>query len=298
MKTPSTRPRSRRARLAAVLTAGAALFLGSVVAAPSASAINGLEFVLSPSLTGPQATLTQSAQCPAGKVVYGGGGYTNDDGRFHLSWMQPVHTSSGDSFLVRAESVGRTSPGFNWTVRAWAICGNPVSGLEYVHNTQASTSSNLLDSHVKCSLGKKLLGIGGRVSSSTGRVVMDDMVPYNDLTGAYVRGYEVEGGDPNSWNATVYGVCADPVAGQTIVSNSTAYDSNPSKYQSVQCPAGKSVHGIGGDILNGVGQVTMVEVAPPSNVGNNMTLAGIRGHEDVNGYTGNWSARVWVICAT
>jgi hypothetical protein len=59
------------------------------------------------------------------------------------------------------------------------------------------------------------------------------------------------------------------------------------------CAPGFKVHGLGGDITGGAGQVTMDDLPRQTSL-DSVTVTGV---EDENGTAANWSLRAYAICA-
>jgi hypothetical protein len=86
---------------------------------------------------------------------------------------------------------------------------------------------------------------------------------------------------------------AQAVPGLVRVSGTSVSDSSSTKAQTAVCPAGTQVIGGGGEIVGGAGQVLLTALEPVS--GSNGFLA--RGHEDDDGYAGNWQVTAYATCA-
>lgn len=88
------------------------------------------------------------------------------------------------------------------------------------------------------------------------------------------------------------GTPAEAVPGLTRVSATSVSDSATTKSQAVACPAGTRVLGGGGVITNAGGQVLLTR-SEPDPAANGYVA---RGHEDEDGYAGNWQVTVYAIC--
>jgi hypothetical protein len=87
---------------------------------------------------------------------------------------------------------------------------------------------------------------------------------------------------------------AQAVPGLVRVTATSVSDSSSTKARSVVCPTGTKVIGGGGEILGGAGQVLLTALEPVSST--NSYLA--RGHEDEDGYAGDWQVTVYAMCAS
>jgi hypothetical protein len=86
---------------------------------------------------------------------------------------------------------------------------------------------------------------------------------------------------------------AQAIPGLVRVAATSANDSSSPKSVSAVCPAGTVVLGGGGQITNGAGQVLLTALEPV-NASNSYHA---RGHEDDDGYNGNWQVTAYAMCA-
>ena len=77
---------------------------------------------------------------------------------------------------------------------------------------QAISPANSLAKGVNstCPAGKRALGVGGRIVTSTGQVVMDDLAPNAALTGATAFGAEDGNGYSENWAGDLPGHLRHP----------------------------------------------------------------------------------------
>jgi hypothetical protein len=285
--------RRRLAAVAALTVTATALAAG--VATP-AQAVPNMTFHTSMSVTDSAAGKLQTARCPAGRRVLGGGGFIGGGGReVHIDHMRPVTTPAGDSFEVIASEVthpgGIGYPG-SWYLLAYAICGTAPAGLEYV---SASSAPALAASHsvvVSCPAGKRVIGAAGQVEAAFGFIMLDEVTPLAGLTGVRVSAFQSETPSPIRWRVTATAVCANPIPGLTLVSALSPADSLD-KFVDVTCPAGTRIHSTGWDLVGAVGQGMVVAIFP----GQPLTTAHLRAREDLTGLATTWQARVFAICA-
>ncbi|MGH3940943.1 MAG: hypothetical protein ACRDTG_20355 [Pseudonocardiaceae bacterium] len=226
----------------------------------------------------------KSVNCPPGKVVIGGGGAViGGFGNVALNWLTPVKGTN--SFEARAT---RATPnwGGSWQLSVYAICSNPIPGLEFVSVTTAG------DVTASCPSDKKVIGTGGRVNGGpvTGEVVLEDVRPADDLGGVLVRA----AADPVSvvtWNVTAIAICVPPIAGQQLVKSPAG---NPSAV--VSCPVGTKVHSTAAKLNTGWhGHIVLNDLIP--NVG--LTSVSASAFGDVhNPPPASWSINSYAICVT
>src|SRR5687767_3095994 len=151
MSAPTSRTRFRVVLVGACLAATAVL---QAVPTSPAAAVVGLSRVISTSAS-TSVNKTQSATCPAGKVVVGGGGYvTGGVGQVGIDRSTPLTT--GTSYSVSAREDGSGYAG-NWSVTAIAFCAPPLIGLTYVSATTAPSSVASRTVSVFCASGRKAI---------------------------------------------------------------------------------------------------------------------------------------------
>jgi hypothetical protein len=96
----------------------------------------------------------------------------------------------------------------NWTLRPFALCADPLPGLELITATSANDSQN---KHVTalCPAGKRVIGTGGQILSGNGQVSIQYMVPDAALTRVHVRGVEDQDGLFQNWRVRAFAICAN-----------------------------------------------------------------------------------------
>ncbi|MDI1463570.1 hypothetical protein QEZ54_21540 [Catellatospora sp. KI3] len=280
-----------------LLTALAAVVLGasvSLAAASPAQAVSGQIVTVGWStLTGSEPIKTANALCPAGKVVLGGGADIVDGGNeVRLTSIEPTWAvyPTHSYYAVAMEDGGYAG---NWTVYAWAICGNPVPGWEVVstYKAAASTTSDTVQAVAVCPAGKKVIGTGG-VTIGGYRFRLVAVHPTYDHVLVGVSPDETASG---SFGARAYAICTDPI-GQVLVDVDSGYSSS-NKAVTAACPAGTTVHGAGAFINGG----TVWRQVHLNRIGfwgpGALSGADLAAHEDETGYAGNWHVMLTAICA-
>lgn len=229
------------------------------------------------------------ASCPTGKRVLGGGGFiTGGNRKVHFTRLQAL--GSSDQFTTVAAENGTYTAA--WQVHAYAICGTAPAGLEYTSFLTLSDSADSKTATATCPAGKKLLSTGGRVLNGNGRVVLNGMVPSATLTSNTTTAYEDQAGFAGNWSLHSYGVCATALAGLQLVQASTVADSSDDVVQAV-CPIGKFTHGLGATMSSPTGEATFGGLYPSAALDATVAIT----LEDTDGFAGNWSTRVYAICA-
>jgi hypothetical protein len=226
---------------------------------------------------------TVTATCPAGKRLLGAGGEIDGGGRQVV--LEDVRADNMTSVTVQGvEAEAGTI--VDWRARAYAICANPVGGLERIAATSPSDSINPKGAIATCPAGKQLVGAGAELGGGGGEVTLGRVVPSNSTVQA--NGFEDETGAGGSWFVRAIAICA--ATSERVVA--TSPNDSLTKSVTATCPAGTQVTGVGGDITAGGGQVFLEELLPFQ------TDARAAGAEDDNGFSGNWFVRSYAICAT
>ena len=248
-----------------------------VIGSGTAAAVSGIQVVVASSGYDSDASKGASARCPAGKNVLGGGGRVFDgEGHVRLSGMNPTL----DTYRVIATEVlgGYDSA---WEVEAYAICGTPLPGLEYVSaQSYAPSDANYAEAMAICPEGKRVVGVGGSVGwpDLIGNESLQWIMPYDPT---YVL---VTVGRDTTLNSTLImpvvanAVCAYPPAGYEIrfavvpPAGSAPYTGRMLQV-STQCPAGKTVLGAGLGGFNFYGSARVDGVFPTPDLGTVWTAA-------------------------
>jgi hypothetical protein len=245
----------------------------------------GLERVVATSANDSQ-NKSVTATCPTGKRVLGTGGEISGGGRdVSLTTLRPNNLVS----VTAQGSEDENGTAANWLVRAFAICANPVAGLERVAATSLTDSSPGKTAIANCPSGKHVVGAGGEITGGGGQVVLDEIAETAEITNVAVQAFEDENGTANNWSARAIAICA---ATAHRARGSSANDTEDSKTIAATCLDGWQVTGVGGDITGGLGQVRLDELVPAT------SLVSVNGVEDETTFAGNWTLRSYAICAT
>lgn len=144
-----------------------------------------------------------TATCPAGKNVIGTGGeITSATGEVIMDDLTPNSTLTSVTVTGNEDSVF----GGLWSVRAHAICANPLPGLVRVDAATVSDSSNKGITAV-CPVGKVVVGSGADITGALGEVVIDNINA--GVTSVSMFANEE---DPLAtiWSGRAYAMCATP----------------------------------------------------------------------------------------
>jgi hypothetical protein len=160
----------------------------------------------------PYDSATQKAvtvRCPAGQVTTGAGGSATglNGGQLVVDDAYP----SADLTKVTVDTFeAQSGVTDNWWAIAYARCGDPLPGLERVSAVSATDSAVSKSVTATCPAGKKVVGTGHEINNGKGQVVLDDVVPSQDLTSVRVEAFEDQDGTTNPWSVTAHAVCATP----------------------------------------------------------------------------------------
>jgi hypothetical protein len=239
-------------------------------------------------VTPKQVTVT----CPAGTRVYSAGGrILKGEGTAVLDDLIP--DAGLTSVTVKAYE---TAADDEWGMIGYAMCGNGVLNLQRVSIESANNSLSPKTVTPTCPGATKLYGIGAEVNNGVGNVVIDDLTPLADLSGLTVTAYE-NGAFGGNWSITGYAICGNPVATMTrvTVSNPVPLAApnavSPKTAIASPCPAGTQVHGGGGTITGGLGNVSLDDLLP------SLVSMHVTGFA-IGGFAGNWRVTSYAICAS
>ncbi len=234
---------------------------------------------------------TLDADCPDGTVVTGGGGYlTSSPGaKGHVALYRLQPSADGRSFWAGMQEVDGYDE--DWLLTAVAVCAPEPPGYEIVSSTGANEDQYVTTP--SCGTGRSVIGMGGRINSGLGEVVLEDVVPSFDLKTVTVRGVAIPGATDDTWSVTAYAVCANTPAGLERISFSPPHGSESEALGVKSCPDGKALYGAGAAVGAGNGNVLLsgVNIAP-------IDIARGWANEISGGYGGNWSFTTYGICGS
>jgi hypothetical protein len=246
----------RRSSRVLVLGALLTLLSGALSGVPSAAAatlVSGMEYV---SESSPEDSLSPKlvvAYCPAGKRVIGGGGEIDFDGvgtNVAITQLRPVLRIDGtrDAYVLTA---AETPPGTtdSWELYVYAICADPLPDMFMITRTTSLSSSSVQTSLVGCPW---VIGTGARISTASGRVVLQAARPSGSGDRARASAHEVPSGYSGTWSLTVYAICTQTKpAGYTVVVGESAQRLSESfKGAIAQCPPDTRLLSAGAAIAN------------------------------------------------
>ena len=278
-------------------TAAAAL-LGALAGVPllgaapaAASTVPSATVVGTPSVFNSDPVKIAEAVCPPNKRVIGGGVRVNIPEHVVVVRQEPIHTQTSDSFLVTAleDQVGTANA---WALQAYAVCTDPVPGLQIVAAVSSTGSSGFQTTSAVCPAGKNAIGAGGRVIDGEGQVALVTQIEggtsFNTRTSA--GGLEDSTGFAGYWSVIAYTVCVTLANGNDLeVVKTYANSSDLNNVVVATCPAGKNATG-------GTGWSNEPSAVASVNIDANRTRVQL-----VNRLTGTnqvWSANAMAFCVS
>lgn len=198
---------------------------------------------------------------------------TNKLGTTRLGTLVLAVLAAGAALLF-APAPAAHAAGSSILVSAASTLGSPLSAVAVA----------------TCPAGYNLTGAGGRIDFGLGNVVMADVIPVVAAGTVTVTGVE-KGPFNGNWRVVAFGICDNVITGVVRVGITTPQNATTSKSVSPQCPAGKSLTGLGWQLVNGQGEVFPDDARP--------TLTGATLTAFANGgFAANWQFTGYAICAT
>jgi hypothetical protein len=230
-----------------------------------------------------------SVSCPAGKRVLGAGADLNTfNGQVILDDLRPNAALTSVTVNGVEDETGNPA---NWSLTAYAVCANPVAGLERIAQTSPLDSSQAKFVSPSCPGGKVLTGVGADINSLNGQVLLDVLDAAGGGAGnVAVEAIEDETGNSANWSVTAYGICAPGVLREFV----TSVADSGSKNVNVTCAdPDMRVTGLGAAVLDGDSEV-LIERFRPDPANNALSTA----FEDDGGFAGSWQLSGNAVCAT
>ncbi len=164
-----------------------------------------------------------------------------------------------------------------------------VPGLVRISNSVTGTA-DFQSVTATCGAGDVLVGAGYQVTGATGEVIVDDFVPTLGPPGSvFVGAYEADPDYLPNWTLTAFAICADPLPGLVLVSD-TSISNSIDKSVAVSCPAGTVSLSAAYQVNGATGEVA-INFLRPTVAG--ATVSGFE--EDLFGL--NWTLTAFAICA-
>ncbi|BFU42030.1 hypothetical protein [Krasilnikovia sp. MM14-A1004] len=297
---------SRRPRLISLTFAAAvALTAGQLALSSPASASVGSDLRLVPGQSATDSGFSKqaTATCPAGTVVYGGGGDIVNGGHEVILYELDSRGDRQHFYASAHEAVGGYTG--NWTVYAWAVCGpdRPELGLAYTSAVNSTnTGARGVRTTVTCPAGKKVLSVGGAAAGpfwyfqhQAPGMILDSLNPSSDLRSVTVASYQEDGANNNDAGTVAAAICGYAPAGLQLVPRTTSASSTADKALTRECPTGTRAISAAGGLDGAGGQAYLDRLVPHHQSG--LTGGDIDTRHDTNGSSRSWTASLNLICA-
>jgi hypothetical protein len=159
----------------------------------------------------------------------------------------------------------------------------------------ASNSTSPKVATAICPRSYSVIGVGGAISGGAGKVALEQVLPDLNTRSVQVTGAETDP-TPRNWSVRAKAICA-PRPGGLVEKVWQSASTSDDKEQTVNCPAGKTLLGIGYAVLNGGGQVVVTEALPvDGGTFSPATKVTAAAHEQ-DGTTADWRLVVRLLCA-
>ncbi|RZU53634.1 hypothetical protein EV385_5565 [Krasilnikovia cinnamomea] len=297
---------SRRPRLIGLaLASAAALTAGQLALSSPASASVGSDLRLVPgqSTTDSGFSKTAVATCPAGTVVYGGGGDIVGGGHAVILYELDSRGDRTHFFASAHEAVGGYTG--SWTVYSWAVCGpnRPELGLAYTSAVNSTnTGARGVRTAVTCPAGKKVISVGGAAAGpfwyfqhQAPGMILDSLTPSSDLRSVTVDSYQEEQANNNDAGTVASAICGYAPAGLQLVPRAISASSTADKAVTKECPTGTRAISAAGGLDGAGGQAYLDRLVPHTR--SLLTGGDIDARHDRNGSSRSWTASLYLICA-
>jgi hypothetical protein len=288
MREATAKTRWARRAIAAGGFVVSAVVLGQLALVGPLAAVPGLGHIKS---KGPfdSAAKSQNVDCPAGSKVLAGGGATLGSGSGQIGMDIMVPVAGGTTFQVTGREDESGVAGI-WAIISSVVCAPPPPGLVTVSGNSAPAFGKLHWYEKSCPPGKRAIGVGGAVAAGgRSEVILSGLRIHQKSV--VVTGHEDETGFADDWWLTAHAICADPLPGEERLTTDSTFSSAIGQSVTATCPAGKRVHGFGGEIVGGKGQVRLTQMQSSS------STVVVTAVEDKNGFNGTWKLRADAVCA-
>jgi hypothetical protein len=140
------------------------------------------------------------------KVISAGARITNGDGQVFLDDMAPNGTLTSVTATAYEDQSGYAG---NWSLSAFAVCANPLPGLEFRTATATPNDSNDNVIGVACPGVKKVHGLGAKMNGAVGQAFHAGIYPSAGLSQGVAISLEDQDGYANNWNNSIFVICAN-----------------------------------------------------------------------------------------
>lgn len=247
----------------------------------------GLQLVTAASASS-SAAKSVVAACPTGKRLLGTGGeVTGPAGQLVLDGLLPDLNLTRATVNALEDETGATQA---WTVTAYAICSNPVRGLQRIAATSASDSATARPATATCPTGRTLISAAATINSASGQVMLGSLRLIEDPASAIASAHEDGTGNASNWSLTAYAICA---AGARRVSTPTPQSTQSSNtFGWAGCPQGTESTGFGGNLTGAMGKAWLRWLRTNDDVAGAEVLAA------TTYGNGSWTLTTHAVCRT
>jgi hypothetical protein len=169
----------------------------------------GYQIVASTSAFAPGGSRTALVSCPVGKALIGAGAsLSNGFGQISVAELYVA-----DDFAQATAVDDEDGYSGSWSVTAYAICADPLPGLQITFDQTTFTSSSSKEANAGCPAGKRLLGAGWSVfgGSETSQLLAIFVNVFGHTTPPSVRtvGTVDANGFSGGWWIKAQAICAN-----------------------------------------------------------------------------------------
>ena len=140
------------------------------------------------------------------KVISAGARISNGDGQVFLDDMAPNGLLTSVTATAYEDQSGYAG---NWSLSAYAVCANALSGHEFRTATATPNDSNDNVISVSCPGTKKVHGLGAKMNGAVGQAFHAGIYPSASLTQGVAISLEDQDGYNNNWTNSIFVICAN-----------------------------------------------------------------------------------------
>ncbi|HEY7070058.1 MAG TPA: hypothetical protein VH479_08095 [Acidimicrobiales bacterium] len=203
------------------------------------------------------------AECPAGKVVLGGGAFVvSATGSppvrtpFALTRLVPYWSGGSRHYAYAATAVNTSPVPYLWWLSVEAICADPMTGYQIVSGASERSASPVKSAAPACpdTTRQRVLGTGAMVATTTGSPAAGPVlqVARADARGVLTRAqaHTRPAGFSDEWQLYGYAVCALTPDGYQVRGGSSAAGPARFKTATASCTGDRQVVSRGGAVSN------------------------------------------------
>jgi hypothetical protein len=149
--------------------------------------------------------------CPPGKQVVGTGGFVSRSGSGAPLGDLALDDLTPDDELTSVTVTGQEDEDGTdvvWDAKAYAICADPLPGLERFEDT-SERNSVAKSATARCDDGLEVVGAGGDITRGRGQVRIQSILPDAAGRSVTVSAAEDQNGTAERWTVRAYAICAE-----------------------------------------------------------------------------------------